>query len=289
MTKPLIQANLTEEEKIKIAKELLKPYEGPKEGSFGVTNLEKYILLPGEVYANDSNYPEILFPINRLSVSPDLEKVISKLKQQEKLPKDLNIENTALNPDYPQEYIGKITHEQALNIASDLGGFVLPLVYFNRVLAHLYFHSEKVHYGNGNKIDDIYVKEILNEIIEKRSPWRGEHLGDFYVIKGGELMTHHTEITPQQTLSEVKKPLDKSYLKKDGYIDLEDWLKNPTEDGFPRKKGKSHVHSWYPRENRVVRFGASSGRAGLDCGGDPSDSDPALGVRICVPKAHAKN
>lgn len=41
----------------------------------------------------------------------------------------------------------------------------------------------------------------------------------------------------------------------------------------------SNIYFWQPTENKVARFGADSGWASLSCDGDPSYSNPQLGVR----------
>ena len=50
-----------------------------------------------------------------------------------------------------------------------------------------------------------------------------------------------------------------------------------------------NIHYWYPREGCVAGFVASSGRAYLDCDGDPSDSDASLGVYGCCEAVRAGN
>jgi hypothetical protein len=63
---------------------------------------------------------------------------------------------------------------------------------------------------------------------------------------------------------------------KDRKVDLSSFNKQ----GLPTKKGNSFDY-WFPRSdnNSVARFGAISGRAGLVCFRNPSDSVGGLGVR----------
>lgn len=258
-----------------------------KSAPFQITDLENYLLIPGEVYAKNSSYPELLWAVHRLSLTEEVEAAGRRL--------NLPLSNTALKPDHNPEYIGKITHGQALNIVFELNpqAFVQPTVYFNRILAHLYSYPEKVHNGNGDLINSDLTKKIRDEIIEKREPLRGEYLGNSYILVDNQLYTQHIELTPQGSVKAISKPLDDSYLKGNLHIDLEKWLKDPTKDGLPRERGNSHIQFGYPKHGSVALFRAGprpeedSVRATLNCIRCPTIWSSDIGVRFCIPK-HAQ-
>ena len=120
--------------------------------------------------------------------------------------------------------------------------------------------------------------ELLNlykEITEVRDPWRANHLdayfeerkGEMYVLTGNKAKAEKLE----SCLMDDKTP----------GINMESWLegKNVTNQGTPKTRmGNGDLWYWYPREGRVARFGVDSGRAVLDCDGNPDYADPVLGV-----------
>ena len=161
-----------------------------------------------------------------------------------------------------------------------------------------WFEAHKELQGNGEKMLTIpefveflkYTKknhkDIYNEVTEVKSPWRAEWLdADFKVkdktlyINSNHILDENGNLIPQN--SEI---LDKNTLMKDKTpgISLENWLENPTNQGFPSKKVKSgDLHYWYPRSDNdsVARFDADGVRADLDFSGIPSGRDSNLGVR----------
>ena len=67
--------------------------------------------------------------------------------------------------------------------------------------------------------------------------------------------------------------------KKPG-IDLEFYLNSPTKQGLPKSETpEGEFYFWYPRDNRVARFDANSGFAGLGCYDGSHYCDVSLGVR----------
>ena len=78
-----------------------------------------------------------------------------------------------------------------------------------------------------------------------------------------------------------RKPLEECVFE-DCYVELD----SLNEQGLPtRKSGVQELrrgenfYFWHPIKNCVARFRASSGRVGLFCGTDPTNSDSVLGVR----------
>ena len=129
-------------------------------------------------------------------------------------------------------------------------------------------------------------KEIYNEITEVRSPWRSEWLdADFKLednilyINSNHILDKKGNLVPQN--SEI---LDKNTLMKDKTpgISIENWLENPTKQGFPTKFVKSgDLYYWYPKSdnNSVAGFCAYDVRAGLHCGWYLSVRGSDLAVR----------
>ncbi|MEK6860863.1 MAG: hypothetical protein AABY07_02730, partial [Nanoarchaeota archaeon] len=133
--------------------------------------------------------------------------------------------------------------------------------------------------GNGDRILRLRKKEILDEIVGIRDPWRGEHLGgyfrDFSVINKG-MVVHSSIDSAWESLDE-----DTMMENRVPGINLEDWIRNPTKQGLPRNDVKSGtLWYWCPRDKTVAWFGADSGRADFGCNDDPSGSVASLGVRV---------
>ncbi len=234
---------------------------------------EDCILLPGEFYA-DSTYPNLLFPKRRLS----LENLTEQMKA-EALELNLTLQKNF------QGFIGNINWTQAMQLIQSLSPLNSPL-YFNKALFLLYKGIEdpkfKIYNGLRNLIPLDERAYIFNDITEKRNPYRAEWLHVEFKEKGKKLYITTPRIQSDGKVIIQEEELDKDTLmedKKPG-ISLEDWLKNPTLQGFPRKKIKAGaLFYWFPRNNTVARFYADSDRVGLDCDGDRRFSDPCLGLR----------
>ena len=166
--------------------------------------------------------------------------------------------------------------------------------------------SDRAYNGEGKPLPGSKLNSLLDEIIIVRSHWSAEWLARNYwrvewldacFSAQGETtkVTYHT-IRGDGILEQVTEPLEDCLMNdKTPGIDLDDWLKKATYQGFPDKKtgsgspdkktGSGSLYYWYPRDERVAGFGASSVGAGLGCDGDPRNSgDPqnsysTLGVR----------
>ena len=119
-------------------------------------------------------------------------------------------------------------------------------------------------------------ENIYNDITQVRDPWRSEWLDayfekrkdGFYVLTGNK--------------TKAEKLEDCLMTDKTPGINLDDWVSgtNVTNQGLPKTKSKKgDLYYWLPRNERVARFYAGSGRADLGCDGDPRGSNSALGVR----------
>ena len=136
-----------------------------------------------------------------------------------------------------------------------------------------------VYDAQGKQVSEQEIQQIYNEITEKRNPWRSEWLDAYFEKQGNELYI--------LTQNKSKREKLESCLMKDKApgIDLEHWLKNATKQGLPPSNNpKGSLYYWYPKDGLVAGFSANSDRAGLDCDGNPGDSDSVLGVRAAAQK-----
>ena len=125
------------------------------------------------------------------------------------------------------------------------------------------------------------AEQILDEILTLRSPWRAEWLDARFEEKGEELYIHYNHRTIKGELKSQSEKLE-GCLMEDCYVDVF----NPNKQGLPTKKTNSGIYYWHPRDNRVARFDADSGRVNLDCDRNPDNSDDSLGVRsVCEANA----
>lgn len=216
----------------------------------------------------------------RLSYNPAVEKVGKEL--------GINYKNTSKDS-LDREFVGNNNWFDSLKLNLALGNKTLSTKQFNDYLELLYLGSQgkiKVYNAKGKQIDSKLCEKYLMDIVKAESSWRAEWLDADFKTKGDKLYlnyNHHLNengiLVPQN--SEV---LNKNTLMKDKTpgISLENWLKNPTTQGFPRKDIKSGDLSYWPPgsdNNSVAWFDASSGGAGLVCHWDPSGGGPFLGVR----------
>ena len=124
--------------------------------------------------------------------------------------------------------------------------------------------------------DRTEAESILDDILTARNPYRAEWLdADFKVVNEIPRINYNHKIVNGILQPQNSEPLE-SCLMKDCKVDLASF----NRQGLPTKKGND-LNYWFPRldNNSVARFVANSGRAGLDCYGDPQNSDSALGVR----------
>ena len=232
--------------------------------SSNIKNPESYLILPGNL--RNDQYPDLLVSISRLGYDGEVKKLSKKL--------NLSLQNN------DQGFIGKINHEQALSLNSNLNDMTLAPRYFADFLWLLFQGSQgkiKVHYANGKQADQSKLETYLKEIVEVRTPYRAEWLDAIF----GDNTIAYNKIT-NNGLKKITEQLDNDTLMENKIpgISLESWLKNPTIQGLPRKNIKEgDLYSWMPINGYVARFFAGSSRAILDCDGVPTSSGTGLGVR----------
>lgn len=249
-----------------------------------ITNSDSCLILQ----SRRGDYPDLIVDINRLDHNMEVETALKKLAIYDNLIKRAGQNtNGTQNPVNPKGYLGYIQHQEALNINEALGNFTLPLLYFADLLYNLtegIKGNKLIYNANGNQIDTKLLENMFNEITEVRSPWRAEQLDGKF---GENTITYHKFV--DGTFKEATEPLEDCLMEdKTPGIDLEDWLKNPTSQGLPRKKCKAgKLYYWHPRNGTVAGFGADSDRAVLYCDRNPQSSNADLGVRSAR-RRHAK-
>ena len=235
---------------------------------------ESYILLP-----QTSEHPDILVGQTRLVYTPTMEQIS----------KSLNINpqnNNNRDPLYKEGYLGSINYQQAIDLNINLGGFTIPINLYVEFLNKL--RSGNALDENGNPVDSRILEAILDDIYTVRNPWRLELINGRYKIKEekkGKKVIHTGQIRyinfdSAGKLIEDTEELDEDTLMDDKRISLDEWLRNPTPQGFPRKDvADGEFYYYFLRDGAVVRFDADSDRAGLFCDRDPTFSSAVLGVR----------
>ena len=242
-------------------------------------NPSDFIILGGKSSGKDS-YPDLWVCKYRLGASNAVESAGGKI--------GVNIRNTAKEKN-EIDYIGNINREQALKLNLVLGGRTLNTRQAKDFFALLL--SGNAFDGKGKKISKSKLTQIADEIFAVRAPYRAEWFEDYFT--GGK----------QGNLT-----LNKNYVLKDGVltpeyshdlttcsmedrvpgIDLKDWLRNSTAQGFPKKNIKSgKLWYWPPEKDKAVGFYAVPDDASLICDRDPLSTDARLGVRH-VREAHEK-
>lgn len=139
--------------------------------------------------------------------------------------------------------------------------------------------------------DNQEYQNIYKDITEVRNPWRVELLDASFKVKDEKLYInyYHTLNEKGNLIPSSSKILNKNTLMRDNAkgISLENWLKNPTKQGLPRKKIK-HGEMYYrcPKNdnNSIARFEASRWGVGLECDNSPYNKDLRIGARMCWEK-----
>jgi len=263
MIKPLIP--IKQEGLDDVAKSLLEtsvPIITPAE----VEKPQDYLLLP-----QTREHPEIPISLTRLVYNPEMQAVGQRLS--------INLQNNSnISTLYPQGYLGNINHAQSLQINKALDGINPPLNLFVEFLNQL--RSGNAFYANGNRIPKSFSDSFLDDILTVKNPYRAEWFDNRFHKDGTTDKVKYHRFNTSGQLIEVDEILDPDTLKEDRKIGLDDWLRNPTSQGLPRKGITSgDLHYWSPVNGRIAGFYTYSDGAYLDCSGDPSDSDPVLGVR----------
>jgi len=274
--KPLVPVNLEGLEAL--ASELLLPVKTNNETLESVTppnlrNPASYIFLPAKSHGSYS-YSNTWVAKKRLGFDKDVEKVAKKL--------NLTVQNTAKEKD-GHDYMGSINNKQSLDINEALGNITLNQRQY--IDLFLLLKSGNVLDGNTARVSKSDIESMLDEMLGKRDPWRGEWASNRFRDVGGTLNIIYP-IFKGGKWQEAIEPLE-HYVKENCYVDLASFNKQ----GMPTRKSAQqeykfgeNIYFWYPSDGTVAGFGADSDRAGLGCGGGPSFSLESLGVRVARAK-----
>jgi len=145
-------------------------------------------------------------------------------------------------------------------------------------------------------------RKIYEFFTEKtpQSTWHGEWQDAFFKEENGRMYMHRLKSFDGKGEPEFHKGIDitGTYQTSDGYSDISkrtnitsQGLCNVQDSRTSYVKGEN-IFNWYPRNGKVVRFRADSGRAVFYCDGSPTYSGASLGVRFArrvAPKPSRKN
>lgn len=194
--------------------------------------------------------------------------------------------NTAVDS-LNRPFTGNMNQDEAVMLNLLRGRRTPPVLLLNRILNYLQkgIKGEGTVYDNRkNKMDPTSVRKIYEDFVKAQPPWRFEWLEDRYGQRGsglfvltdaildatGKIVYAKQELLGRDTLMEDKTP----------GISLDDWVQNPTAQGFPREDVKGgDFYSWYPRNGAGARLFADAGRAYLYCDASRAIRLPILGVR----------
>ena len=184
-------------------------------------------------------------------------------------------EYPALLVSQDKDHFSKNWYQAHRSLAKE-GSFMLnPRQFFDFVLA--LDSGKRIYNGNGKLVDSSIKTRILDEIMAKKEPWKGEWLDAYFVEKEGKLyiQSSHTKLADGRLVPMTSEPLEKC-LMTNCYTDL----RNINRQGLPIKESKKHeIYFWHPANGRVSWFGVNSVRAGLVCDRDARYSGAGLGVR----------
>lgn len=128
--------------------------------------------------------------------------------------------------------------------------------------------------------NDAEANTILDEIYKVEGDWRSEWLDARFVTQGKSLAMKYYEFDNSGKIVEKNRIL-RGILKKDKTpgISLDSWLSNNVF-GLPKSDAPAgDLYYWSSVNGAVAGFDANSGRAVLDCNGDPDGRYASLGVR----------
>ena len=236
-----------------------------------------FIFLEGKRSGRDS-YPDLQVCKYRLGVDDDAVRNAGRELE-------ITVENTAQEQN-GRGYIGNINREQAVRLNLLLDGRTS-----NTRIARDFFAlilSGNAEDGNHKKVKPEELARIANEILDVRVPYRAEWFEDDFGEGENYLVLNKNYVLENGVLQPQYSHRLTNCLMEDKKIDLKDWLKNSTAQGFPRKNIKTGK-TWYahPRADSAVRFDAYSDYAYLSCNWGRLSSSPRLGVRH-VREAHAQ-
>ena len=197
-----------------------------------------------------------------------------------------NIIIAKYEPDWTKGFNYEIAHKTVLNKGLFIPTPDIFMRHFLNVLS-AYNSGGNLYDGNANQVigkelEDVYFHLTKDRINGGAWSWlngkfvtgTGANNLDLEKISGidasGNLITNKARL--EQCVSE-KCFIDSTF----------------NSQGLPVNKSQNqsyiqgqNVYFWIPVKDKVARFGADSGRAGLYCDWDPADSNASLGVFTCA-------
>ena len=182
-------------------------------------------------------------------------------------------------------YIGNINWNQAMKLAFLYGA---PLTLkdhqlYREILDQGRKEERGVYDGGGNIVNSKECKQLYDELMGQRDPWRGEYLDAYF--ESGEnnilyLLSDH-RLRERILRPQRREELDPSTYRKDGFVDIPSF----TKQGLPTKlenREQRNLYYFHPQDRSVAGFIAGSDGVDLSCCGVPQDSNSGLGVRAKI-------
>ncbi len=216
-----------------------------------------YVLLEGRGKGQEE-YADMLVSLHRLSATSQVKKTAKAL--------GFEVRNTATEKD-GTKYIGEINHNQANSLVVALGGGVIRASQGLDLLDDL-TKDKPLYDETGKKLSRAVARNLYEEIIQKRDPWRGEHLADRCFALNENLL------------------IATSYVLQNGVL-VPEHLSLLTAGQIEKQEKRAKKHDLYfvsPNPDTVARFNANSDWAGLNCGWDPIVRGAGLGLRFACEK-----
>ncbi len=234
--------------------------------------LENYILLPTKLHGSYS-YPESLVAMHRLNY---LDSGVHDAAQR----LNLVVRNTSKEEKTGLEFMGKILWQEAMKLVLAKGSSALTLrqgLDFLRLLKDGLESRIQVYDGLCRPLQPEILREVYNEIVEVRSPWRGEWLDADYKCINDELWLYSGHTLQGNSLEPLRKEkLLSCFMEKGRKI----MLATCNEQGMPVERGNDIYYWCQDKDNHSVAWlGADSGRADLNCNWNPDYCNAELGVR----------
>ena len=140
----------------------------------------------------------------------------------------------------------------------------------------------------GNKLSSERIRQIQDDLLAEREPYRGVHLDAYFAEVDDESRIFYDHRTLKDRLVPTRvEPLEK-YINTTGFVDL----KRFNRQGLPTRRSANQVYEqgenvyfWPPANDGVARFRTNSDGVMLYCGRDPRGSDGGLGVYACARKS----
>jgi len=134
--------------------------------------------------------------------------------------------------------------------------------------------SGRAYNGNGKQMPQKQLNDVYLDAAGLKPRWRSEYFDAFFKEDGKGLSMVYHKINSNGALEEVTEPLEQCLMQdKLPGIDLEYWLNNTTNQGFPPKDNLTGtIHYWYPTEGCIAGFEVDPVRADFICAKIPDIS-----------------